>query len=122
MAMYEANQDIYIRQGDTGNMVFTGLPRDKAYDVYFSIYNPDENTIIKELKADQFTQSTGIAAFVYDEDFSNSIPVGGWSWALKICKDGMEDTVVPRTYIENGKIMQGKIPTFTVDNKVVEGT
>lgn len=122
MAMYAANQDIYIRQGDTGNMVFTGLPKDKAYDVYFSVYNPDENTIIAQLKAYQFTQSTGIAVFLIDEDFSNALPVGDWSWGLKVCKDGMEDTIVPKTYFENGKIIQGKYPAFTVDYKVAEGT
>ena len=122
MSMFAAENDIYIRQGDTGNITFTGLPKDKAYDVYMSVYNPDENTIITELKAAQFTQSTGIAVFTLDEDFSNALPVGDWSWGLKICKDGMEDTVVPKTTIENGKIVQGKYPAFTVDYKVTEGT
>ena len=122
MSMFAAENDIYIRQGDTGNITFTGLPKDHAYSVYMSIYNPDENVIIKELQAASFTQSTGIAVFTLDEDFSNSLPVGDWTWGLKICFNGTEDTVVPKTSIVNGKIVQGKYPAFTVDYKVTEGT
>ena len=40
---------IWMRQGDTGNITFTGLPTDKPYTVYLSVYNPDENIILKEI-------------------------------------------------------------------------
>lgn len=116
------NKSIYMRQGDTGNIIISGIPKDKAYSVYMSIYNLDENTIIAEKLATTFTQSTGIAIFTYDETFSNALPVGDWAWGLKICAaDGSEDTLVPRTTIVNGKIVPGTYPAFTVDYKVTEG-
>lgn len=124
MSIFGTNESksIYMRQGDTGNIIVSGIPKDKAYKVYMSIFNPDENTIIAERLATSFTQSTGIAIFTYDENFSNSLPVGDWVWGLKICAlDGSEDTLVPRVTIVNGKIVPGNYPTFTVDYKVTEG-
>lgn len=122
MAVYSVDQNIYMRQGDTGNITFTGLPTDKTYTVYLSVYNPDENTILKELVAASFNQSTGVAVFTFNEDFSNSLPVGDWVYGLKICAaDGSEDTILPRTYIDNGNLVQVAAPTFTVDYKVIEG-
>lgn len=121
MSIFATGQNIYMRQGDTGNITFSGLPKDKNYEVYLSVYNPDENTILKELLAASFTQATGVAIFTFDEDFSNSLPVGDWIYGLKICADGSEDTVLPQTSIVNGKLVQSASPTFTVDYKIVEG-
>ena len=122
MAVYSTGQNIYMRQGDTGNITFTGLPKDKPYTVYLSVYNPDENIILKEIQAASFTQSTGVALFTFDEEFSNSLPVGDWTYGLKICDtNGTEDTILPQTTIEDGKLIQKTAPTFTVDYKVIEG-
>ena len=122
MSIFVTGQNIYMRQGDTGNITFSGLPKDKAYTVYLSVYNPDENTILKELVAASFTQATGVAIFTFNEDFSNSLPVGDWIYGLKICaNDGSEDTILPQTSIKDGKLVQSAAPTFTVDYKVVEG-
>ena len=122
MSVFATGQNIYLRQGDTGNIVFSGLPSDKAYGVYLSVYNPDNDTILKELEAANFAQATGIATFTFDEDFSNSLPVGDWTYGLKICANGSEDTVLPRAYIEDGELIKEAAPTFTVDSKYVEGT
>ena len=114
-----------MRQGDTGNVEFTGLPEDANYSVYMSIYNEDTNTIIAEQAATTYTQTggedKGKAVFTFDETFSNSLPVGDWNYGLKICANGTEDTLLPKTSLENGKLVKEPAPSFTVDNKIVEG-
>ena len=123
MSVFSTGQNIYLRQGDTGNITFSGLPKDKAYAVYLSVYNSDNDSILKELQAASFTQATGVALFTFNEDFSNSLPVGDWTYGLKICADGSEDTVLPRAYIDDsGELIKEAAPQFTVDNKYVEGT
>ena len=121
MAIYAVNKDIYMRQGDTGNITFSSLPKDKSYNVFLSLYNPDTNVIIKEIEATSFTQSTGVALFAIGEDVSNSLPVGDWVYGLKICADGSEDTILPRAYIADDQLQFEDFPKFTVDYKVVEG-
>lgn len=121
MAIYSSGQNIYLRQGDTGNITYKGLPKDKSYNVYLSVYNPDTNIILRELQAASFTQSTGVAIFTFNEDFSNSLPVGEWEYGLKICAGGSEDTILPQTTIEDGEIVKYPAPSFVVDNKVTEG-
>ena len=122
MSVFSSGQNIYLRQGDTGNITFSGLPTDKAYAVYLSIYNPDNDRIIQEAQAASFTQATGEALFTFDEEFSNSLPVGDWTYGLKICGSGSEDTVLPRAYInDSGELIKEAAPTFTVDYKYVEG-
>ena len=115
-------KSLYIKQGDTGNLYFRGLPKDKAYDVYFSIYDPDNYTIIKETQANVFAQAAGEAYFAIDEDFSNALPVGDWVYGLKICFNGSEDTILPRAYIdEDGNLVKENAPEIHIDNKYVEG-
>lgn len=121
MTILNEGKDIFLYQGDTGNITFKKLPTDKNYNVYLSIYNPDENTIIKELQG-TYTQATGVVLFSVSEDISNSLPVGDWVYGLKICSGGSEDTLLPRAYIdESGALIKEPAPKFTVDYKVVEG-
>lgn len=116
------NKGIYLKQGDTGNITFSGIPTDKNYSVFLSVYNPDTNNIIKEIEHTSFTQATGIALFAIDEETSNSLPVGDWVYGLKICAGGSEDTVLPRSYIDDaGELIHEPAPAFTVDYKYVEG-
>ena len=121
MSIFATGQDIYLRQGDTGNITYSGLPTDKAYTVYQSIYDPENNSIIKEIEATNFDQTTGVALFTYDETLSNSLRVGEWEYGLKICSGGSEDTVLPQTTIQDGEIINNPAPKFTVDYKYVEG-
>lgn len=123
MTILSSGQNIYLRQGDTGNITFNGIPKDKAYTVYLSVYNPDTNAIIKEIQHTTFTQATGTVLFQLDEDASNSLPVGEWTYGLKICASGSEDTILPRTYVDDsGALIQEAPPQFTVDYKYVEGS
>lgn len=123
MAILSTGQNIYMRQGDTGNITFSGLPTDKAYTVYLSVYNPDNESILSEITATTFTQAQGVALFTFNEDFSNGLPVGDWTYGLKICAGGSEDTVLPRAYInDSGELVKEAAPQFTVDYKYVEGS
>ena len=123
MTILSSGQNIYLRQGDTGNITFSGIPTDKNYQVYLSVYNPDTNGIIEEILATSFTQAQGIVLFAIGEEVSNSLPVGDWTYGLKICAGGSEDTVLPRSYVDDaGELIHEPAPQFTVDYKVVEGT
>lgn len=124
MTILTAGQDIYLRQGDTGNLTFEGLPIDKIYMAYLSIYNPETNTIIKEITAYSYKNDTdtGVAYFRITATLSNSLPVGEWTYGLKICADGSEDTVLPYSYTNDGTVVNDDAPKFTVDYKYVEGT
>ena len=122
MAILSSGQDIYLRQGDTGNVSFSGIPTDEEYLVYMSVYDPDNNKILSEITATEFDQETGIALFTIDENTSNSLPIGEWEYGLKICIGGMEDTLLPRSYIDDsGNLVNEQAPKFTVDYKYVEG-
>ena len=121
MALLNEGKNLFIRQGDTGNVIYKGLPTDKNYGVYFSIYNPDTYKIIKELQG-TFTQATGTVVFTFGVDFTDDLPVGEWEYGLKICAGGTEDTILPRAYTnEQGELVQEPAPTFTVWEKVTEG-
>lgn len=121
MTVYVTDDNIYLRQGDTGQLTFSGFPTDKAYSIYLSIYNPDTETIIAETQAALFDQTTGVATVVFNETFSNSLPVGDWTYGLKMCADGTEDTLIPRTDVVDGKLVRYNAPRFTVGEKYVEG-
>ena len=65
-----------------------------------------------------------MAVFSFDHTLSDSLPVGEWTYGLKICSTGMnimEDTLLPRKYVENGELIQEPAPLFTVFEKYVEG-
>ena len=123
MAIFSENNNLYIKQGDTGNIKISGLPVNRGnYNVYLSIYNPDKNKIIKEFLAQEFVTGTGTATFKISQAESNNLEVGDWEYGVKICgADGTEDTLLPRSYVQNGKLVNEPAPTFTVDYKYVEG-
>lgn len=134
MTILTSGQNIYLRQGDTGNLTFQGLPADKKYTAYLSIYNEETNAISKEFKSYDYKTNTtgsngsavGVAYFKITAELSNSLEVGEWKYGLKVCAtdaNGLsEDTVIPRSYKDDeGNIINEEAPTFTVDYKYVEG-
>lgn len=121
MTLLNEGKDLFIRQGDTGNVIYKGLPTDKNYGVYHSIYDPDTYRIIKELQG-TFTQATGTVVFAFSTEYTDDLPVGEWEYGLKICAGGTEDTILPRAYTnEQGELIREPAPKFTVWDKVVEG-
>lgn len=122
MTLLNDGQNLFIRQGDTGNIVYKNLPTDKNYSVYHSIYDPDTYKILGEIQG-VFTQATGTVAFTFGTDYTDTLPVGEWEYGLKICAGGSEDTILPRAYTnEQGELVREPAPTFTVWDKVTEGT
>lgn len=121
MALFNEGKNLFIRQGDTGNITYKNLPTDKNYSVYHSIYDPDTYKILGEIQG-TFTQATGTVIFAFGVDFTDDIPVGEWEYGLKICAGGTEDTILPRAYTsDQGELVREPAPKFTVWDKVVEG-
>ena len=122
MALLNEGKNLFIRKGDTGNIVFTNLPKDKNYAVYFSVYDPDTYKIMSETQG-VFTQASGTVVFAFGTEFTDNLPVGDWEYGLKICFNGTEDTVLPRAYTDEttGEIVREPAPQFTVWEKVTEG-
>lgn len=121
MTLLNEGKNLYIRKGDTGNIIFKNLPKDKSYNVYLSLYDPDTFKILKEIQG-TFTQLTGIVVFALGTTITDTLPVGDWEYGLKICFSGEEDTLLPRAYTnEQGELVRDPAPTFTVWDKVTEG-
>ena len=122
MSIYaDSNRNVILYKGDTGNLIFSGLPKDKAYTCYFSINNDENGAILLEKEATEFNQQSGSARVTIDETTSNSLPVGEWSYSLKMCYGTTENTVFPTINVTGGIIIQQTPPTFTVLDKRVEG-
>lgn len=125
MTILNSGQDLYIRKGDTGQVEFRGLPTDKTYTAYLSIYDEDTNKKLTETAG--VTVVDGSAIIYFSKDFSDSLKVGEWVYALKICATvdilGVsEDTILPRSYIDDsGNLVNEPAPRFTVDTKMAEG-
>lgn len=123
MTVYsDENGNIYLRKGDTGQVEFTGFPTDKAYTAYFSVFDEENNKILAELTQ---AVNNGVAVFPFTNTFTDSLKIGEFTYGLKICSgsgaSAMEDTLLPRIYVENGELIQVPAPLFTVLDKVAEG-
>lgn len=115
------NGDITLYNGDTGNIIFSGLPKDKAYTCYFSVNNDETGAILLEKTATEFNQNSGSARVTIDKNTSNNLPVGEWSYSFKMCYGGTENTMLPAIKLING-VVQPQTPSgFTVLDKRVEG-
>lgn len=112
--------DVICRQGDSGEMVFTGIRQDKAYLAYFSIYNSKRNILV-EIEA---TPYEGMATFGLTPEMTDKLEVPRgektaiYYYGLKIClPDGSyEDTLV----IGNKEV--NALNKILVYPKIVEGT
>lgn len=117
----DSENNCTMYRGDTDNLVFSGLPTDKLYSVYFAINNEETGKILKEIIANEFNIISGSASFSFDEDFSNSLPVGEWTYSLKLCYGTSENTVIPALREINGAVVKDPSPMFTVLDMRVEG-
>ena len=121
MTLLNEGKNLYLRQGDTGNIKYTNLPKDQNYSVYHSIYDPDTYKILGEIQG-TFTQATGEVEFTFGTSYTDTLPVGDWEYGLKICAGDTEDTILPRAYTnDQGELVREPAPTFTVWDKVTEG-
>ena len=120
MAIF-VNEDksMWMYEGDTGNIRVAGLPNDIVVrKASFSIFDEETGKIKLELFA---TVVNGIATFAMTEEKSNTLKEGDYTWALKLCDNAAEDTLVPETKLENGVYVAQPAPAFTVRAKRAEG-
>lgn len=115
------NGDITLYNGDTGNIIFSGLPKDRNYTCYFSVNNDETGAILKEKIAADFNILSGSARVTIDETFSNSLPIGEWSYSFKMCYDNSENTFIPTIQVINGKVVRKNPPAFIVLDRRAEG-
>lgn len=121
--MFQVNGDtgdVICRQGDSGELTFTGIDKSKQYQVYFSIYN-NKRKIIEEIRSVPYA---GIVTFGLTPSITDklTVPVGEktatYYYGLKIClpEENYEDTLV----IGNKEITA--LNKIIVYPKIVEGT
>lgn len=114
------NGTIYIRQGDSGEIVISGLDTSKNYSVYFAIKNEKRETIgdeicvnsnyLPKVKFSLTSTFTDLLKVPNDEDFEI------YYYGIKLCEgDTMEDTLL----IGNSDI--GEKNHLIVYPKIVEG-
>lgn len=112
--------DVICRQGDSGEMTFTGISTAKPYKAYFSIYN-NKRKILVEIEATPFdgTVTFGLTPEMMDK---LEVPVGEknmlYYYGIKIClpEENYEDTLV----VGNKEITA--LNKITVYPKITEGT
>jgi hypothetical protein len=119
MLLKDDSHNIWIRKGDSGNIVFNGIPTDANYTVALSVFNPSNNKLIKQfVEYSAFNPSVKFSKTAKDID---ELPVGEHAYALKLCNGDMEDTVIPKAEVIDGQIVEYSAPSFTVANKLAEG-
>ena len=96
MTVYSVGQNIYLRKGDTGQVTFKGIPTDKTYTAYLSVFDEETEKILAEVSV---LVNDGEAMFSFSNSFSDSLKVGEWVYGLKICSgtgvSATEDTLLP---------------------------
>lgn len=121
--MFQVNGDtgnIICRQGDSGDITFTGIDKSKSYQVYFSIYN-NKRKIIHELHGVPYE---GLITFGLTPEITDklTVPIGEktaiYYYGVKIClpDENYEDTLV----VGNKEITA--LNKILVYPKIVEGT
>lgn len=117
----DENGEITMVQGDSGELVVTGLPTDKNYKVYFAIQDKDRNPVGDELSIDS-NQSSSVV-FALTGNLTDLLEVDKKSknakyyYGVKVCSstDSTEDTVI----LGNGEI--GSLNSITVYPRKVKG-
>ena len=112
--------DVICRQGDSGEITFMDIPRDRNYLVYFSVYN-QKRKIIFELQGTPFEGT--ITFYLSPEDMDKlevkvNDSAATYYYGVKICvpEDDFEDTVL----VADKEL--GELNIMTVYPKIVEGT
>lgn len=111
-------QNMWMHEGDTGSFTVSGIP-DGYSLVYFSIFNEDTNKIVAELICDSV--SNNVATFSFTREFSDTLKVGEFKYALKGCTENTEDTWIPQVIPSGDGYAEDSAPSFEVKPKLVEG-
>ena len=98
------NGTIILYQGDSGNIVVSGLDDSKNYTVYFAILDEKGNLVGNELQTT--TNKSDFVVFSLTSDFTDLLkvskgkPFALYSYGIKVCdiETKTEDTLI----VENG--------------------
>lgn len=99
MAIYKKGYyDLYMFQGDTGNIRVNGIPETADYSVYFELRSMDGTSMLREPIVVQSKHKSsiviGLPAYITDD-----IPPGTYCYAIKLCLNKgeyvSEETVIP---------------------------
>lgn len=94
MAIYKKGYyDLYMYQGDSGNVTIKGLPTTEDFTVYLDIYNDNGDIIFHYYINSDFHHSVIIPISSTDSD---GFDAGTYYYAVKLClPNGTEETVIP---------------------------
>ncbi|MCD8378248.1 MAG: hypothetical protein LUB59_05620 [Candidatus Gastranaerophilales bacterium] len=112
---------IFIHQGDSGEIVVSGISTDNDYTVYFAVQDKNRNTIGSELSVQSNYQS--YVTFVLSGSFTDLLTVPDdddfavYHYGLKMCTD---DTTEDTLFVVNYDY--GQPNNIIVFPKKVEGT
>lgn len=126
----DENGNIELVQGDNGMLVVEGIPTDKDYIVYFSIYDSGRNVMGSQIQVSAYggtapnTTRISTVTFAIPASLTDLLTVQKrkeyteYYYGIKICEasSGTEDTLM----INDNDI--GDVNTITVYPKKVEGT
>ena len=118
----EKTGNIELYQGDSGEIKISGIPSNKNYHVFFSIYNSKGKIIGDEV--DVYSYQLDTVVLTIPTSLTDLLVVKGginsteeYYYGIKICdeENGIEDT----QYINGASI--GELNTITVYPKKTEG-
>lgn len=116
----DENGTIFIHQGDSGEVVISGLNTSKNFSVYFAVKNDKRETIGDEICVNSNYHSS--VTFFLSSDFTDllTVPVDEeyaiYYYGIKLCEgDTVEDTL----FIANSDY--GQLNYIVVFPKIVEG-
>lgn len=97
MSIYKKGcYDLYMYQGDTGNIMIKGLPETYDFDMYFQVSKQSGEILISKMVSSK-EQSSVVISISADE--SDRLEVGTYNWGVKLCydRDGhmTEETLIP---------------------------
>lgn len=117
----DENGTIFIRQGDSGEVVISGLNTSKNYSVYFAVKNEKRKTVGDEICVNSNYASS--VTFSLSSDFTDLFTVPAdedyaiYYYGVKLCEgDSVEDTL----FIANSDY--GQLNYIVVFPKMVEGS
>lgn len=89
--------NIFIHQGDSGEVVVTGLNTDKNYQIYFAVKNSKREPVGSELVANSDFKPS--VTFFLNSSFTNLFTVPSneeyeiYHYGIKSCFDDIENTL-----------------------------
>ncbi|MGN1153812.1 MAG: hypothetical protein ACI4S3_07265 [Candidatus Gastranaerophilaceae bacterium] len=120
MALYiDEDGTITLVQGDSGEIIVSGLDNKKNYDVYFAIQTLKRKPVVSELHVKSNFADT--VTFVLTASYTDLLTVPKnkdyevYQYGIKLCTTDIEDTVV----IANNDY--GSVNQLIVYPKIVEG-